>query len=188
MSKPFDATLKNLFQERPRDLLAEFDAPPTLPVRVLSQDLSTVSKATDLVLGLGDPLQEVVHIEFQSSSLADLHRHVLANHALLHFHLDVPVHSLVILLRPQALHSNTSGTILYEPRPGRGKMDFRYEVVRLWERPVEQLLTGPLGTLPLAPLGQLPAGLAQEDALESVIDGWRSDCGARRRRIRPANC
>src|SRR4051794_2298663 len=118
MSKPFDATLKDLFQERPLDLLTEFDAAPTLPVRVLSPDLSTVSKATDLVLGLGEPLQEVVHIESQAGARADLHRHVLANHALLHLHLEVPVHSLVILLRPQARHPNTRGALQYEPRPG----------------------------------------------------------------------
>ncbi|HZT80116.1 MAG TPA: hypothetical protein VFA26_07840 [Gemmataceae bacterium] len=30
---------------------------------------------------------------------------------------------------------------------------FRYGVVRVWQLPPEQLLTGGLGTLPLAPIG-----------------------------------
>ena len=29
-----------------------------------------------------------------------------------------------------------SGDLAYSPRPERGKMDFRYEVVRLWEIPL----------------------------------------------------
>jgi hypothetical protein len=35
---------------------------------------------------------------------------------------------------------------------------FRYRVVRLWELPVETLLTGSLGLLPLAPLTDQAAG------------------------------
>src|SRR5205823_5222057 len=79
------------------------------------------------------------------------------------------VHSIVVLLRPQATHYNLTGTVAYEPRPGRGKMEFGYEIVRLWERPAEQLLVGPLRTLPLAPLGQLPEGASLEDGLAAVI-------------------
>jgi predicted transposase YdaD len=41
--------------------------------------------------------------------------------------------------------------------------------VRLWEQPVETLLTGGLGTLPLAPLGQLPQGTTPEESLPPVI-------------------
>lgn len=48
-------------------------------------------------------------------------------------------------------------------------MDFSYEVVPLWERPVERLLAGALGTLPLAPLGQLPETVSLEDGLKGVI-------------------
>jgi predicted transposase YdaD len=55
-------------------------------------------------------------------------------------------------------------------RPGRGKMDFGYEILRLWERPARELLTGALGTLPLAPLCQLPAGLSVEAGMAVVID------------------
>jgi hypothetical protein len=52
--------------------------------------------------------------------------------ALLFAHYHVGVHSVVILLRPEAAHANMTGVIRYAPRPGRGSMEFSYEVVRLW--------------------------------------------------------
>jgi hypothetical protein len=169
MPLKFDATLKDLGHGHPRAFLATFDAPPTLPVRLLDVDLSTVTVAADLVLGLGDPLAEIVHFDFQSGPSAGKHADVLAYNALLYRQYGVPVHSIVVLLRPQAAHRNLNGSVAYAARPGRGKMDFGYEVIRLWERPVEELLAGDLGTLPLAVLGRLPAEVAEEEGLTSVV-------------------
>src|SRR5215467_6098039 len=47
-------------------------------------------------------------------------------------------------------------------------MDFSYEIVRLWERPAEELLAGDPGVVPLAMLGRLPEGLSLEDGLAAV--------------------
>jgi hypothetical protein len=52
--------------------------------------------------------------------------------------------------------------------PGRGGMEFGYEVVRLWERPAEELLAADLGVAPLAMLGRLPEGLPLEEGLAAV--------------------
>lgn len=65
MAMTFDATLKDLARECPIGVLAEFDEPTDSPVTLLNVDLSAVSKAADLVLGLGEPLDEIVHVEFQ---------------------------------------------------------------------------------------------------------------------------
>ncbi len=78
MAMTFDATLKDLARDCPQGVLAEFDRPPTLPVRVLNVDFSAVTKAADLVLGLGEPLEEIVHVEFQSSAAAWKHADLLA--------------------------------------------------------------------------------------------------------------
>ena len=44
----------------------------------------------------------------------------------------------------------------FSPQPSSsGLPTFGYEVVRLWERPVEELLAGPTALLPLAPLGSV---------------------------------
>jgi hypothetical protein len=169
MSKPFDATLKDLGRDHPGSFVRTFDRPPTLPLRVLNVDLSTVTVAADLVVGLGEPLAEILHFEFQASAAAYKHLDVLAYQALLLRQYRVPVHSMVILLRPQAGHSNMDGTIRYAARPGRGKMDFGYQVIPLWDIPAEQLLAGDLGTAPLALLGQLPAGVSLEEGMADIV-------------------
>ncbi|HVA49153.1 MAG TPA: hypothetical protein VNH11_22510 [Pirellulales bacterium] len=53
-------------------------------------------------------------------------------------------------------------------------MDFVYQVVRLWERPAEQLLVGEPGLAPLAMLGQLAEGATVEDGLVAVAQRRRS--------------
>lgn len=169
MPLPFDATLKDLAQVSPGGLLAVFDTPPALPVSLLNIDLSTVTTAADLVFGLGQPLQEIVHLDFQSGASASKHADILVYKALLYRQYQVPVHSIVILLRPQASHANLNGAVTYAPRPARGKMEFQYEPIRLWERQVAELLAGDLGTLPLAILGQLPEGVELEPGLAWVI-------------------
>jgi Domain of unknown function (DUF4351) len=168
MSMPFDATLKDLVRDAPADMLTTFDRPPVGALTLLSVDLSTVTTAADLIVGIGDPTLEVIHIDFQSSAAAWKHADILVYNALVHAEYRVPVHSIVILLRPQAAHSNLNGLVSYAARSGRGSMNFTYEVVRLWERPAEEFLNGALGTTPLAVLGALPEGIPTEDALAAV--------------------
>ena len=168
MSMTFDATLKDMGRDSPAGFLAAFDRPPAGPVKLLNVDLSTVTTAADLVLGLGEGPEEIIHLDFQSSAAAWKHADVMVYNALLFAHYHVPVHSVVVLLRPQAAHSNMNGVIRYAARPGRGGMDFGYEVVRLWERPAEELLAADLGVAPLAMLGRLPEGLPLEEGLAAV--------------------
>jgi hypothetical protein len=168
MAMTFDATLKDMGRHSPHGFLSAFDRPPAFPVKLLNVDLSTVTTAADLILGLGDPLQEIVHLDFQSSAAAWKHADLMVYNALLFAHYHVAVHTIVLLLRPEAAHANLNGDVGYAPRPGRGSMHFRYEVVHLWERPVEELLAADLGVVPLAMLGRLPAGQALEAGLTAV--------------------
>ena len=168
MAMTFDATLKDMGRDSPRGFLAAFDRPAAGPVKLLNVDLSTVTTAADLILGLGDPLEEVVHLDFQSSAAAWKHADLMVYNALLLAHYHVAVHTVIILLRPAAAHANTNGVIRYAPRPERGSMDFRYEVVRLWERPADELLAADLGVAPLAMPGHVPEGLSLEDGLGAV--------------------
>jgi hypothetical protein len=168
MSMEFDATLKKLGTVFPADFLTAFDEPPTQPVSLLNVDLSTVTKAADLIIGLGNPLAEIIHIDFQSGAMARKHADVLLYNSLLFAHYLVPVHSIVLLLRPSAAHSNLNGTVTYAVRPQRGRMNFTYEVIPLWRYPVEDLLAGGPGTLPLAVLGQLPEGVDLQEGITAV--------------------
>ena len=130
---------------------------------------TTVTTAADLVFGLGDPLQEVIHIDCQAGPKADLPADLHAYNSLLYRRFLVPVHTTVLLLRPEARHRNLTGTLQYTARPGRGGTTFQYEVIALWERPVEHFLNGPLGLVPLAVLAHLPTGLPLEQGLAGVI-------------------
>jgi hypothetical protein len=49
-------------------------------------------------------------------------------------------------------------------------MEFGYEVVQLWEQPVEAILAGGPTTLPLAVLGKLPEGLPRKKGMQAVVD------------------
>ena len=90
MSMPFDATLKDLARAYPADHLAAFDRPPAGAVVLLNVDLSTVTTAADLVVGIGDSLEEVVHLDYQSSAAAWKHADVLVYNALIHAEYHVP--------------------------------------------------------------------------------------------------
>jgi hypothetical protein len=168
MAMTFDATLKDMGRDNPHGFLAAFDRPATVPVKLLNVDLSTVTTAADLVLGIGEPVEEVVHLDFQSSAAAWKHADLMVYNALLFAHYHVPVHTVIILLRPEAAHANLSGDVRYAPRPGRGSMDFVYEVVRLWQRPVDELLSADVGVAQLAVLGRLAEGPPLEEALSAV--------------------
>jgi len=170
MALTFDATLKDMGRDSPQGFLAAFDRPATLPVKLLNVDLSTVTTAADLILGLGEPLQEIIQLDFQSSAAAWKHADLMVYHALLFAHYHVPVHAIIILLRPEAAHANVSGMVRYAPRPERGRMEFGYEVVRLWERPADELLAADLGVVPLAMRGRLPEGVPLEDGLAAVAE------------------
>jgi predicted transposase YdaD len=169
VSLPFDATLKELVQAYPRDWLAVLGLPATGPVIPLNVDLSTLSAAGDVVLGVGDPPELVVDLEFQSGRDPDLVNRLLLYHAALRHRYGVPVHTAVVLLRPAANVARMDGVLRYETQVGRAGLEFRFEVRRIWERPADELLQGTLGTLPLAPLGALPGGLGPMEALPAII-------------------
>jgi hypothetical protein len=169
MPLPFDATLKDLVARFPADYGREFDLAGPVPLVALNVDLSTITAATDVVLGRGDPPDALIDINFQSAWADDLLARILLYNALLHYRYRVAVHSVVVLLRPLANDLRLDQGLHYAVWPERGRTDLSFEVVRLWERPVERLLEGGLGTLPLAPLGQVPPGTNREEALPDIL-------------------
>jgi predicted transposase YdaD len=169
MPLPFDATFKDILQKFTHDFEEQLGLIGPQPVTVLNVDLSTISAATDFVLGYGDPPVRLVDLNFQASRDVGLSRRLLMYNALLHHRYGVPVHSVVLLLRPEADDSALTGELRYQAWPRRGRMFFKYEVVRLWQKPVRRFLAGHLGTLPLAPLCLLPENVPIEEALLGVI-------------------
>jgi hypothetical protein len=85
------------------------------------------------------------------------------------FHLKyrVPVRSILVLLRPKAQTAGLTGKLSYVC--GGNRVNFQYDVVRLWRESVQPFPEGGLGLLPLAPLCKMPAGKPLDDALRDVV-------------------
>jgi hypothetical protein len=155
LAKHYDATLKDLLEADPSAWLAFLHVGPAGPIRVIDSDLATVTAAADKVLLLDGSSPSLIHVEFQASHDLRLPRRLLWYNVLLDYRHDLPVMSVAVLLRPEANSPRFDGRV---SRGLPGELDhlsFRYSVVRLWEQPVEPLLEGPLGTLPLAPISDV---------------------------------
>ncbi len=167
MSLPFDATVKEILSPQPEDFVPAFDLPRTQPAFRLNIDLSAPSAATDVAIGFGEPLQEIADLNFQSGPDADVARRCHLYSAALHFRFGVPVRTILILLRPKADVAGIDGKLSYAS--GNSGVDFRYDVVRMWQQPVETFLRGGVSLLPLAPLCQLPADQPITEAIREVV-------------------
>jgi hypothetical protein len=170
MSLPFDATLKDILGQEPADLQEAFQLfqlPAVVPAQPLNVDLSTISAATDIGFGFGDPLQEIVDLNFQSGPDPNVAARLLLYNAAFHLKYLVPVRSILVLLRPKAETAGLTGKLTYIS--GRWRVKFDYDVVRLWKQPIGPFLKGGLGLLPLAPLCKLPKGKPLNEALREVV-------------------
>src|SRR5687767_14577077 len=113
MSHPFDATLKDIVADHPADFATVFGLPTDKPAAPLNVDLSTVSAATDVALAFGDPIQEIVDLNFQSGPDAGLPGRLHLYNAALHSRHDVAISSVLVLLRPKADAPILTGKLSY---------------------------------------------------------------------------
>lgn len=165
MPKPFDATMKDLIETFAADWLRALGVPAAGPVEVLSPDLSAVTAAADVLLKVGD---RVVHIDVQSGPDDRLASRLLLYNTLAHRHSGLPVHSVAVLLRSNAKTANLTGEFGYAPHPA-GEVRFRFEVVKVWERPMADLLAAGPGLMPLAVLGKPPRGQTRAQAIPATL-------------------
>jgi predicted transposase YdaD len=171
-AKRFDVTLKDLIEEYAAIWPMLAGPWPVRSVEVIDADIATLTGAADKVLLVHGTSDWIMNLELQAGHRLNLpDRMHLHSTALYHRH-HILVRSMVVLLRREALASNLTGVLeLRLPDESEPYDVFRYRVVRVWELPVERLMTGSLGLLPLAPLtdqaaGQLPRTLGRiEDRL-----------------------
>lgn len=161
MTQPFDVTLKHILQSHPHDCLRLVGLPTSAAIEVIDADLATVMAEADKVFHIKDRRPWLMHFAFQVNYDAALPDRLLRYNVLLKNRHDLPVRSVVMLLRPKADGPAMSGIVRHAIDDER-YLEFNYRVFRLWQQPVEELLAGGIGTLPLAPLAavakpQLPA-------------------------------
>jgi hypothetical protein len=152
MAKPFDVTLKELLEAYPTDWATLAGLADVGPITVVNADLSTITTEADKVFRVGAPRPWLLHIEPQASYESGLGRRIHRYNSLLDYRHDLPVQSVVLLLRPEADGPQITGVVERRLPGGRRYLRFEYDVVRVWQLPSEMLLRGGLGTLPLAPV------------------------------------
>ncbi len=157
MSKPFDATTRNLIELRPADWLAYLGIPVVDPSRVtvIDSNLSTVTADADKVLWVEDPSPWIEHIELQAGRDIGLADRMHLYSTLLRTRHGVPVRTSLVLLRQAADGPELTGVLEHKFHNGDVYNWFRYDVVRVWQQPVDLLLTCGLTVLPLAPVSDV---------------------------------
>lgn len=150
MSKPFDATTKQLVEAQPEAWLAYAGLSGVTSAEVIEADLSTVTAEADRVVRVNAAEPYLVHLEFQASYNLTMGERLLRYHVLLRYRHGLPVRSIVLLLRREADGPGLSGVLRSGTETEHDLLHFHYRVVRVYEQPVEAVLAGGLATLPLA--------------------------------------
>src|SRR4051812_4583569 len=122
MAKPFDATLKELVERYPLDWIAQLGLVASGRVDLIDADLSTVTTQADKLIRIDDPKPWLLHIELQASRDPVIDRRVLRYNVLAHDRHDLPVHSVIVLLRPESDAPNLTGLYTASPPHGRGSV------------------------------------------------------------------
>ena len=170
--------MRKLYELGPAAWLEYFGLPIPDPaqVRVIDSNLSTVTAEADQVVLVGGADPWIVHTEFLSGREPNYPQQAIWYNILLQHRHQVPIWTVLILLRPQADGPELTG--VYESEvPGCGKNHwFRYEVIRVWLEPPERLLRSGLPLLPLAPVSNVAAGGLRE-VLTAVAGRLRAEAG-----------
>jgi predicted transposase YdaD len=149
-NKPFDTSGKTLLEVAPADWVT-FLGFPCRPdqVTVLDANVTMVNKSADKVILVSSDQPWLLHVEFQSDHELRLPRRMLSYNALLQHHHDLPVSTVVLLLRKEANASSLTGSLQVMTPLGL-PWEFRYNVLRVWQIPAQQFLQGPTALVPLA--------------------------------------
>ena len=164
MFKRFDPTLKSLVEGHPPDWLLFSGRTTQAPVEAIDSDLSTVTAAADKILRVHDPIPWLLHLELQAGHDPELVERLQWYNTLLGYRHRQRVRTVLILLRPQADSPRLTGFFQQQFPDEEPYLEFCYRVVRLWQVPAEQLLSGGPGIVPLALLGA-----AGEESLPSLL-------------------
>ncbi len=127
------------------------------PARPIDTDLSA-SLHADRLIRVDAPTPFALHLEFQSSSELGLPARMLCYNVLAGRTNQVPVLSVLILVRPSAAASDQTGVWEVSAGDGPPHLTFRYAVVRVWQEAVDTFLNAGLGLAPLAVLTDEAAG------------------------------
>jgi predicted transposase YdaD len=161
---PYDVSTKELVWDGPVAWLERFGIGPPGPVDVIDSDITTLTAAADKVVKVGGPEPYLVNIEFQTYHDTGVTRTLWYRQVALDYRHNLPVLTVLVLLRKEANSPKLVGTYERHMPNGRRTNWYNFEVVRLWEEDPDSFLTAGVVLVPLAPLTDV-----SEDALPGVV-------------------
>jgi predicted transposase YdaD len=154
--RPFDPAIKTLAEVAPADWLP-LAWRRRRRVTVEDTDVGTIiSGATDRLFRVHDDPEYLLHLDFEAGHFrSELPLRLRLSNSVFEYRHDRVVLSVVVLLAPAADSPQWNG-LLERGLPGEALAStLRYEVIRVWRLPAEQLLAGGIGTLALAPISDV---------------------------------
>lgn len=152
MPKSYDASLNDLIGAQASDWAAHFARQAGIPpgtAEPLDTDLATTVQA-DRVFRINGPRPAVLHLELEANPRLGIPRELLRYNTLIDHHSELPVETVLVLMRPKAQASDQTGHFVRSGVGGNAIVEFRYHVERVWERSADYWLNAGLGLLPLA--------------------------------------
>jgi hypothetical protein len=152
VAKQYDSTLNVMIDEYPTNwgyFLASRAGVPLGPITTIDTDLSSTLQA-DRLFQVDGPVRSVLHLELESTGRLGIPAELLRYNVAAWGATGLPVHSIVMLLRPKANASDLTGHYEIIGANHRTYLSFGYTVVRLWEESVDALLAAGPGIAPLA--------------------------------------
>ena len=166
MSMPFDASLKGLVNLDPLAWARYLCQEPVLTATLVDTDASEIAATADKAIRVEFAEHtHLIHLEPQASHDAELPERLHWYSTVLRRLHGLDVRSIVLLLRPSARANVLTGAWECRlPQRERSYLTFEYEVLSMWEQPLEPLLEGPLALATLAPLTS-----AAQPQLETIV-------------------
>ncbi len=152
----FDVSTKELVWDDPVAWLQRLGIDPRGPVEVIDSDITTLSAAADKVIRVGGLVEPfLVNIELQAGHDAQLMRTLWYRQVALDYRHDLPVLTVLVLLRKEANSPSLTGVYERFLPDGRPTNRYDYQVVRLWKEPAESFLNAGVDLVPFAPLSDV---------------------------------
>lgn len=190
-----DVSAKELVWDGPAAWVERFGVGPPGPVSVIDSEISTLTAFADKVLKVDGPVPYLLNLEPHSYNDPELARKLWYRQVALDYKHNLPVLTVLILLRKEANSPGLTGSYERHLPDGSLANRYNYRVVRLWQEDPELYLTGGVNLVPLAPLTKvtkagLPGLVRRMDRLISpepnpradklwfaayVLMGWRYD-------------
>ncbi len=146
----------------------------------MDSDAAVLTTVADKVLRVSDDHPYLVNLEFHTYYDADVVRTLWLRQAVLDHRHNLPVLSVLVLVRKQANVPRLRG--VYDRRLPNGQPTnrYHYRVVRLWREDPEDYLTGGVSLMPLAPLtniskADLPGVVRRMRERLEALPGPRAD-------------